>query len=112
MIWLEVKTEGVAEPPYRYTCSRCGALWMTVEKRTPADLPDRCSACGETKTPSVTADTLSWEYGGTPYSRSGNANCGYAQTESHSAPPSRREAYGRSRTPAPTAVPEGVGDDG
>ena len=45
MIWLKVKTEGVAEPPYRYTCSRCGTLWMTVDAdRQP---PDACKACGE-----------------------------------------------------------------
>lgn len=47
MIWLEVKTEGVAEPPYRYTCSNCGTLWMTVDAdRQP---PDECKACGAEK---------------------------------------------------------------
>ena len=45
MIWLEVKTEGAAEPPYRYTCSHCGSLWLTVDAdRQP---PDSCPACGE-----------------------------------------------------------------
>ena len=85
MIWLEVKTEGAAEPPYRYTCSHCGSLWMTVDAdRQP---PNECKACGaKEETPSVTADAAP--------------------------PPSEREAYGRSRTPAPTAVPEGGEEDG
>ena len=47
MIWLEVKTEGVAEPPYRYTRSHCGSLLISVTKRRPSDLPDKCPACGE-----------------------------------------------------------------
>lgn len=47
MIWLEVKLEGAPEPPYRYTCSHCGVLLLSMEKRTPYDLPDKCSACGE-----------------------------------------------------------------
>ena len=44
MIWLEVKTEGAAEPPYRYTCSNCGVLWLTVEPDRPT--PTQCEACG------------------------------------------------------------------
>lgn len=44
MIWLEIKTEGVAEPPYRYTCSHCGTLWLTVDAdRQP---PNECKVCG------------------------------------------------------------------
>lgn len=47
MIWLECKVEGEPEPPYRYTCSRCGSLLLSVEKRTPKNLPDTCPVCGE-----------------------------------------------------------------
>ena len=48
MIWLEVKTEGAAEPPYRYTCSHCGSLLLSVAERTSSNLPAKCPACGET----------------------------------------------------------------
>ena len=49
MIWLEVKTEGAAEPPYRYTCSHCGSLLLSVAERTEETLPKECPACGEKK---------------------------------------------------------------
>lgn len=47
MIWLETKVEGEPEPPYRYTCSHCGSLLLSTEKRCPSNLPDKCPACGE-----------------------------------------------------------------
>lgn len=47
MIWLETKVEGAPEPPYRYTCSHCGTLLLSAEKRTLDNLPGKCPACGE-----------------------------------------------------------------
>ena len=47
MIWLIVKPEGEEEPPYRYCCSHCGSLLLSVTERKPSDLPDKCPACGE-----------------------------------------------------------------
>ena len=49
MIWLEVKMEGIAEPPYRYRCSNCGTLLLTMAERTEETLPKECPACGEKK---------------------------------------------------------------
>lgn len=47
MIWLECKVEGAQEPPFRYTCSHCGSLLLSVEQRTPDNLPPTCPACGK-----------------------------------------------------------------
>ena len=49
MIWLEVKTEGAEEPPYRYRCSNCGTLLLAMAERTEETLPKECPACGEKK---------------------------------------------------------------
>lgn len=38
MIWLETKVEGEPEPPYRYTCSRCGE-WISVKDGLPELIP-------------------------------------------------------------------------
>lgn len=43
MKWIKQKSTDFTVPTYR--CSRCGSLWLTVNKK--AKPPKRCKACGE-----------------------------------------------------------------